>query len=142
MSEDARNLFTPWTACQGRKELRFGHVSLEGISIGTWEPMTALTKQPVTRFGIALQIPGFQKVVQPEQDRKVDLTRCVSPGRQPNGPGGQPLVTQSLGRSATQAGQNSWQQFVGIGKQVDCFKVQVDVRGIRGANADRVNAKR
>ena len=58
---------------------------------GPGKPMATIAEQAVPCLGITLEIPGFEQVVQPEQNGKVELSGRVVPSRQPRAPAAAPL---------------------------------------------------
>jgi hypothetical protein len=67
---------------KGPAQICFAHRLIKSIGIGTRKPVAASTQQTVAGAGIALETPGLHKVVQPKQDREVDLPWGVLPGGQ------------------------------------------------------------
>ena len=114
---------------------------IEGIGIGTGEPMATGPQQPVAGFGIALQAPGLHQVVQPEQGGQVDLAWGVLPGRQTPLPAGQPGFAQHLAAHLLQPGHDRGHQLRCLGEQLHRLQMQLQILRPRRTHADGVNAR-
>jgi len=97
-----------------------------------------VTQQVVTGPAEALQIPGLQQVVQPEQHGQIHATWGVLPVRQALRPARQPVRAQSLSARPVQPLQQRRQQQLRFGQQGNGSKVKGKIIGMARTNADRV----
>ena len=125
---------------QDRIQLGDRDPRIEGIGIGAREPMATTAQQPVTGPGITLKIPGFEQVVQPQQHRKIDVSRCVLPSGKPCPPAVQPGLSQGFPCRLLQPRMHRRNQRIGVIEETNGLKVQIEIRRSGRPNTDGVHA--
>ena len=138
-SEKVWNAIRPWASRQDLAQFILRDRCVQGIGIGPGEPVAALAEQPVTGLGVTLQVPGFQKVVQPEQDGNVDLTWRLTPVGQALTPAAQPVFAEGVSCCLAEASMHRFDQRRGIGQVLEGLQMEVEIRGTSRTDADGVH---